>query len=171
MDHSQEETSTTTEQELANAISRLKPFAIKKSWVSVPKKESEIGVGGFGAVHRGVLQKHPFAPRIAVAVKKLYTTGERDKRVRVALDLVRELTVHATLDHPNVLPLLGFHLSVELDQAWLISPYAPNGNIYDYLERVNPPVHERLKLANDTAKGLEYLHSREPPICHGDIKA
>ncbi|KAG8896866.1 hypothetical protein FRB99_008607 [Tulasnella sp. 403] len=96
--------------------------------------------------------------------------GGQGKRVEVALDLIRELGVQSTLDHPNVLPLLGFYLSKTLEEAWLVSPYATNGNLYDYLERVNPHTEVRLKLAKDTAKGLCYLHTRVPPICHGDIK-
>ncbi|KAG8906476.1 hypothetical protein FRB99_006791 [Tulasnella sp. 403] len=172
MEHSREEKSA-IEQELETATTRLQHLVMKKSWVSIPKKDSEIGVGGFGTVHRGVLRKNMFAPKIVVAVKKLHTTGERDKRIRVALELVRELTVQSTLDHPNILPLLGFHLSHDLGEAWLISPYAPNGNIADYLEKADPPVslEKRLEMANDTAKGLEYLHTRTPPVCHGDIKS
>ncbi|KAG8891423.1 hypothetical protein FRB99_003601, partial [Tulasnella sp. 403] len=147
----------------AAAIVSLKRFVIKKSWISIPKKGSEIGVGGFGTVHRGILQKRMFAPKIVVAVKKLYTTGERDKRVRVALELVRELTVQATLDHPNILPLLGFHLSTGLDEAWLISPYEPNGNVYDYLERVNPPLEKRLDLPRIPLRDSSTCIPEHPP--------
>ncbi|KAG8903765.1 hypothetical protein FRB99_002792 [Tulasnella sp. 403] len=159
------------EQELATALVSLKPFLLRRSWISIPKKDSEIGVGGFGTVHRAEMRRGLFTPKTVVAVKKLYTTGEYDKRLHVALELVRELTIQASLDHPNILPLLGFYLSTKLDEAWLVSPYASNGNIYDYLERVNPGLDKRLEMAKDTAKGLEYLHTRNPPICHGDIKA
>ncbi|KAG8905502.1 hypothetical protein FRB99_008847, partial [Tulasnella sp. 403] len=156
---------------VAKALASLKPFHLKRSWISIPKKDSEIGAGGYGTVHRGVLQKGLFASKTTVAVKKLYTTGSQGKRVEVALDLVRELTVQSTLNHPNVLPLIGFHLSKTLEEAWLVSPHAVNGNVYDYLERVGPGMEARLELAKDTAKGLDYLHTRVPPICHGDIKA
>ncbi|KAG8893659.1 hypothetical protein FRB99_001829, partial [Tulasnella sp. 403] len=159
------------EQELAQALATLKPFRLSKSWIRVPKKDAEIGVGGFGVVYRAVLQRWPFAPKVHVAVKKFHTIGEWDQLLRIALALVRELGVWANLEHPNILPLLGFHLSSKLEEAWLVSPYASNGNIFEYLERTQPGLDARLELAKDTAKGLEYLHTRNPPICHGDIKA
>ncbi|KAG8901679.1 hypothetical protein FRB99_005173 [Tulasnella sp. 403] len=159
------------EKQLATALIALKPFRINKSWIHLKKKNSEIGVGGYGVVYRAVLQKHLFATKTVVAVKKLHTIGDWGKLLRVALALVQELNVWAKLDHPNILPLRGFHLSSGLEEAWLVSPYAPNGNIFEYLERTNLGLDERLELAKDTAKGLEYLHIRTPPICHGDIKA
>ncbi|KAG8893610.1 hypothetical protein FRB99_001848, partial [Tulasnella sp. 403] len=159
------------EKELAKALAALKPFFLKSSWVKFPKKDSEIGVGGFGVVHRAVLQKGPFSPKIHVAVKKFHTIGQREELLRVALALIQELNVWAKLDHPNILPLVGFNLSSSLEQAWLVSPYATNGNLFEYLEQTQPGLDKRLELAKDTAKGLEYLHTRTPPICHGDIKS
>ncbi|KAG8896808.1 hypothetical protein FRB99_008629, partial [Tulasnella sp. 403] len=155
----------------ATALASLKRFRLKRSWIKVAKKNSEIGVGGYGVVHRAVLQKSLLVPNVPVAVKKFHTSGDWEKRLRVALALVRELEVWAKLDHPNVLPLVGFHLSSGLDEAWLVSPYASNGNVFEYLERTNLGLDDRLELAKDTAKGLQYLHTRTPPICHGDIKA
>ncbi|KAG8908757.1 hypothetical protein FRB99_002995 [Tulasnella sp. 403] len=159
------------EDKLAEALVALKPFCLKKSWIRVPKKGSEIGVGGFGVVHRAVLQKWPFAPKVQVAVKKFHTNGEWEELLRVALVLVQELDVWAKLNHPNILPLNGFHLSSNLEEAWLVSPYATNGNLFEYLERTRLALDTRLELAKETAKGLEYLHTRMPPICHGDIKS
>ncbi|KAG8895692.1 hypothetical protein FRB99_000382, partial [Tulasnella sp. 403] len=167
----QKDGKTGLESELAISLASLKPYRLKRSWIDFPKQGSEIGVGGYGTVHRAKLQKQMFRSKVDIAVKKLYTTGDWERRVSVSLALARELLVWATLNHPNVLPLLGFHLSVKLDEAWLVSPLAPKGNIYDFLEHEHPPLEKRLELAKDTAKGLEYLHTRTPPICHGDIKA
>ncbi|KAG8906621.1 hypothetical protein FRB99_006491 [Tulasnella sp. 403] len=159
------------EQKLAKALVALKPFRLNKSCIRVPKKDSEIGAGGFGIVHRAVLQKWPFAPKVHVAVKKFHTTGEWEELLRVALALVQELNVWAKLNHPNILPLVGFHLNSSLEEAWLVSPYATNGNLFEYLERTRLGLDTRLELAKDTAKGLGYLHTRSPPICHGDVKS
>ncbi|KAG8895253.1 copper transport protein ctr1 [Tulasnella sp. 403] len=159
------------ESELATSLASLKRFRLRRLWIDFPKQGSEIGVGGYGTVYRARLQKRMFSSKIDVAVKKLHTTGDWEKRLSVSLALTRELLVWATLDHPNILPLLGFHLSVKLDEAWLVSPLAPKGNIYEFLEREHPALEQRLELAKDTAKGLEYLHTRSPAICHGDIKA
>ncbi|KAG8906491.1 hypothetical protein FRB99_006806 [Tulasnella sp. 403] len=112
------------EKELATSLVSLKRLRLKRSWVEFSKQGSEIGVGGYG-------QEHIFRSKIDVAVKKLYTTGDWEKRLAVSLALARELLVWANLDHPNVSPLLGFHLNVKLDEAWLVSPLASKGNIYD----------------------------------------
>ncbi|KAG8891887.1 hypothetical protein FRB99_003258, partial [Tulasnella sp. 403] len=134
------------ELELATTLASVKLLLLKRSWVSIPKKDSEIGAGGFGAVHRADMQRGLFGPKIAVAVKRFYAAGERSKRLHVALELARELTIHALLDHPNILPLLCFYLSAELDEAWLVSPYAFNGNICDYFECINPSLNKRLEI-------------------------
>ncbi|KAG8894006.1 hypothetical protein FRB99_001576, partial [Tulasnella sp. 403] len=130
------------------ALVSLKPFRLNRSWIKVPKKNSEIGVGGYGVVHRAILQKWMFAPKAHVAVKKFHTFGDREKLLPITLGLVKELEVWAKLDHPNVLPLVGFHLSPRLDEAWLVSPYATNGNVFEYLERTNLGLDERLELLN-----------------------
>ncbi|KAG8898144.1 hypothetical protein FRB99_007638 [Tulasnella sp. 403] len=87
------------EQELAKAITLLKPFLLNKSWIKVPKKKSEIGMGGYGTVHRAVLQKRLFAPKVTVAIKKFYTPGDWEKRLRIAF-----VSPH---------PPCGFHHSVD----------------------------------------------------------
>ncbi|KAG8905736.1 hypothetical protein FRB99_008373 [Tulasnella sp. 403] len=92
----------------------------------------------------------------------------------MAISLVRELTVWASLFHENIIPLIGFHLNDGLDQAWLVSPYMANGSILDYIKRIRANEDLRILLvlhALDTAKGLHYLHNINPPVCHGDIKA
>ncbi|KIO25367.1 hypothetical protein M407DRAFT_49969, partial [Tulasnella calospora MUT 4182] len=85
--------------------------------------------------------------------------------------LTRELRVWANLKHQNILELIGFYLNPQMTDAWLISPFMANGNIIDYLTKTEAPdTHLLLCQLTDTLKGLLYLHSSSPPVCHADIK-
>ncbi|KAG8903846.1 hypothetical protein FRB99_002661 [Tulasnella sp. 403] len=130
--------------------------------------DTQIGIGGFGSVHRARMGGG-FDTRI-VAVKKLQTFGDKRRCVRIAIALVRELTVWRKLHHENITRLIGFFLSPDLNDAWLVSPYYKNGNVKEYLARGNPSLFVRMALVIDVAEGLSFLHTRDPPVCHGDIK-
>ncbi|KAG8934434.1 hypothetical protein FRC00_012135 [Tulasnella sp. 408] len=125
--------------------------------------------GGFGDVFQGKLRAddsqdpnwHP------IAVKQLRMAQGQD--LRIAVRLAREMKVWADLKHPNIVPFVGFHLNQ--DVAWLISSWASNGNAHGYLVKANADFSSRLKLLLDAAEGLAYLHGRNPPVSHGDIKS
>ncbi|KIO23712.1 hypothetical protein M407DRAFT_77776 [Tulasnella calospora MUT 4182] len=69
-------------------------------------------------------------------------------------------------EHSNVAKLVG---RTVLDSSpAIVSEWYSSGNIADYLK--DNPHADRKYLLLDAAKGLQYLHSRVPPICHGDIK-
>jgi len=50
----------------------------------------------------------------------------------------------------------------------MVSPFLPNGNAAAYL--VAHPEASALSLLVGAAHGLEYLHTRQPPITHGDLR-
>ncbi|KIO28544.1 hypothetical protein M407DRAFT_71643, partial [Tulasnella calospora MUT 4182] len=67
--------------------------------------------------------------------------------------------------HRYVLPILGF---LTVPNPCIIAPWCRFGNILQYLsvkKRAN-----RLYLLAQIAEGLAYLHSRNPPFIHGDLK-
>ncbi|KAG9002625.1 Negative regulator of mitotic exit [Tulasnella sp. JGI-2019a] len=130
-------------------------------------ESSVIGRGGFGVVLRGKM----FGYHSEVAIKRLQSDGTRD--IRIAKRLVREMKAWSKLDHPNILPLIGFYLSELLDLALIVCPLQSQGNVRDYLQQVKPELNvlERLELSLDTLRALEYLHNLDPPVVHGDIKA
>ncbi|KAG8922840.1 hypothetical protein FRC00_006959, partial [Tulasnella sp. 408] len=64
-----------------------------------------------------------------------------------------ELSLMVNLFHENVIRFIGFVENMEKGDAWIILPWESNGNI------------------KDVVKGMEYLHTRDPPICHGDLKS
>ncbi|KAG8924842.1 hypothetical protein FRC01_010979 [Tulasnella sp. 417] len=84
--------------------------------------------------------------------------------------LARELKVWAGLQHPHVLPVVGYHLEKSYTRAVLISDYIVRGNLWEYVEREKPSWDLRLRIVRDLADGLTYLHQLDPPFPHGKLK-
>lgn len=74
-----------------------------------------------------------------------------------------EVNVLGVVEHPNLVKLLGY--CAEDDergiQRLLVYEYMPNGSVQDHLSsrlRMPLPWATRLKIAQDAAQGLAYLH-------------
>ncbi|GJE89526.1 hypothetical protein PsYK624_056280 [Phanerochaete sordida] len=50
---------------------------------------------------------------------------------------------------------------------FILLPYAPD-NVLDYLAK--NPAPDYLKLVSEITRGLDYLHSRDPPVVHGSLR-
>ncbi|KAG8971533.1 Leucine-rich repeat serine/threonine-protein kinase 2 [Tulasnella sp. 425] len=83
---------------------------------------------------------------------------------------LRETEFLVELSHPNVVELKGFVEDLSKNIIWLVFSWADNGNLKDFVASRDWEIPERISLINDVAEGLEYLHTRKPPICHGDLK-
>ncbi|KAL4576478.1 hypothetical protein LXL04_012572 [Taraxacum kok-saghyz] len=132
-----------------------------------------IGEGGFGGVYRGVLRKtDDSGPKIDVAVKQLSRRGLQGHK-----EWVTEVNVLGFVDHPNLVKLVGY--CAEDDergiQRLLVYEYMPNRSVQDHLSnRFQKPLpwSTRLKIAQDAARGLAYLHEgMEFQIIFRDFKS
>ncbi|KIO33047.1 hypothetical protein M407DRAFT_17928 [Tulasnella calospora MUT 4182] len=157
---------------LHEALQSQSDYFISKHRIKV--RETTLGVGGFATGRLGHLWSGSWMwfleTPATVAVKELRTAALKGEELRIAFRLAREMKVWASCKHENVLEFWGYHLSKDFRQAYLISPYMKNGNITEYLAQKAPPLKRRLELVRDTARGLRYLHSRDPPIVHRDLK-
>ncbi|KAG8952126.1 hypothetical protein FRC04_005126 [Tulasnella sp. 424] len=125
--------------------------------------------GGQGEVARAIL-KRGHGQRERVAVKKL-RYGDNYDDEKFSKSFVNEVDILARLSHPNIVKLLGFIEDLENDDARLIFAWEENGNVQQFLAKRKCHVPERVSLVKDVTAGLEYLHTRQPPICHGDLKS
>ncbi|KDQ07887.1 hypothetical protein BOTBODRAFT_38446 [Botryobasidium botryosum FD-172 SS1] len=113
--------------------------------------------GGFGDCWEGVfLGSH----KVAMKSPRDRFTGEGTRR------LLREMRVWSRLSHPNVLPFLGWHQLGSV--TYLVSPWMTNGHISEFVRK--HPEADSLKLLVQVASGLEYLHTFQPPVIHGDLR-
>ncbi|KAG7090450.1 hypothetical protein E1B28_009566 [Marasmius oreades] len=81
--------------------------------------------------------------------------------------LERELLIWNNLAHPNIAPLYGLVFAYG-KWASSVTPFYRNGTINSYLS--NHPKTDPLVLLCGAAEGLAYLHSRNPPVSHGDVR-
>ncbi|KAL8247576.1 hypothetical protein R6Q59_008792 [Mikania micrantha] len=131
-----------------------------------------IGEGGFGGVFRAVIRKTDGSgQKIDVAVKQLSRRGLQGHK-----EWVTEVNVLGFVDHPNLVKLVGY--SSEDDergiQRLLVYEYMPNRSVQDHLSRFQTPLpwSTRLKIAQDAARGLAYLHEgMEFQIIFRDFKS
>ncbi|XP_050216742.1 probable receptor-like protein kinase At1g80640 isoform X2 [Mercurialis annua] len=126
--------------------------------------ENLLGIGGFGYVYKAVLEndKH-------VAVKKLDCVGDDAHR-----EFENEVELLSKMNHPNIISLMGY--SVHEEMGFIVYELMPNGSLEDLLHGPSGGSslswHMRLKIALDTARGLEYLHEFcKPAVIHRDLKS
>ncbi|KAK7047172.1 hypothetical protein VNI00_006838 [Paramarasmius palmivorus] len=93
--------------------------------------------------------------------------SELETRKRFMKRLERELLVWHNLQHANLAPLHGLTFTYGKWPA-SVTPYYRNGNINEYLAKHSKK--DVLRLLCGVAKGLSHLHSREPPVAHGDVR-
>ncbi|XP_025806951.1 probable LRR receptor-like serine/threonine-protein kinase At1g51810 [Panicum hallii] len=138
-------------------------FTYKELKLMTANFKEEIGRGGFGAVFLGYLENG-----IPVAVKMCSKTSQGDREFSAeAQHLTR---VH----HRNLVSLIGY--CKDKKHLALVYEYMHGGNLEDRLRgeaSAATPLtwHQRLKIALDSAHGLEYLHKAcQPPLIHRDVK-
>eukprot|EP00258_Populus_trichocarpa_P045754 XP_024461773.1 serine/threonine-protein kinase PCRK1 isoform X2 [Populus trichocarpa] len=132
-----------------------------------------IGEGGFGGVYRGVIRSmEDSSKKIDIAVKQLGRRGLQGHK-----EWVTEVNFLGIAEHPNIVKLVGY--CAEDDergvQRLLVYEFMPNKSVQDHLsskfQKVLPWA-TRVKIAQDAARGLAYLHEgMDFQIIFRDVKS
>ncbi|KAI5648617.1 hypothetical protein M9H77_34622 [Catharanthus roseus] len=152
---------------------RVFSFAELKTATRNFSRSVMIGEGGFGGVYRGIIREiEDPDKRIDIAVKQLSRRGLQGHK-----EWVTEVNVLGVAEHSNLVKLIGY--CAEDDergiQRLLVYEYMPNGSVQDHLSsRFKSPLPWiiRLRIAQDAARGLAYLHEgMEFQIIFRDFKS
>ncbi|XP_028669133.1 interleukin-1 receptor-associated kinase 1 [Erpetoichthys calabaricus] len=126
----------------------------------------KIGEGGFGDVYKANMRDTDYA------VKKLKEESDLDWNT-VKESFKTEMEKLNKYRHPNVVELAGY--SIENNIYCLIYLYMPGGSLEKCLHEKGTTVtflwRERINILLGTAKAVQFLHSEEPKLIHGDIKS
>ena len=126
--------------------------------------KGDVGTGTFGDV------KLSYWRKTLVAVKFLKKTI--DNEAENIKSFIEELYILKNLRHPNILLYLG--ACTAGPQYFLVSEYCEKGNLFDFLHTNKKNIlslKEKIRIALEIAKGVNYLHCFNPPILHRDLKS
>ncbi|KAJ4464264.1 kinase-like domain-containing protein [Lentinula lateritia] len=126
--------------------------------------QNPVGGGGFADIWRGAVNNQS----VCLKVLRLVIEPDEEVRQRIRRQFCNEALLWRQLKHPNILPLLGVNEEIFSPSFCLVSPWMANKDIITYLKA--NPTHSRHNVLTEIAAGLTYLHSRTPPIIHGDIR-
>lgn len=120
-----------------------------------------IAQGGMGAIYRA----NDESLGVEVAVKEnLFSSEEFARQFR------REATILASLRHEH-LPRVTDHFVMQDLGQYLVMDFIPGEDLRKRIARTGAiPETQVLKIGVAIAEALSYLHHREPPIIHRDIK-
>src|SRR6266576_673946 len=125
--------------------------------------EALISKGGYAAVFRGVDQN--LSRRIAIKVLLHNKTTPTEQE-----HFLREARIAATLDHPNIAPILDY--GKDGPSVFLVMPLYTAGSLRTRLAQVDGPLptQEIIHNFHQLASALQYAHTRPRPVIHRDIK-
>uniref|UniRef100_A0A803KQ56 non-specific serine/threonine protein kinase n=1 Tax=Chenopodium quinoa TaxID=63459 RepID=A0A803KQ56_CHEQI len=126
-----------------------------------------LGRGGFGIVYKGVLQDGT-----GIAVKRMESNLQGSKGKS---EFEAEITVLTKVRHRHLVALLGY--CVNGNERIAVYEYMPQGtlghHLFEYDQAGQSPLtwKQRLVIALDVARGVEYLHSlAQQSFIHRDLK-
>ncbi|KIO21139.1 hypothetical protein M407DRAFT_29243, partial [Tulasnella calospora MUT 4182] len=150
-------------------LDKLSKFRTNPAEISVDPSGGSKG-GGKAEVVQATFKRRIWSRKEKVAVKKLRYYQDMASHM-FANSFVHEVETMAGLSHQNIVRFLAFVEDLRDGKAWIIMSWEPNGNVCEFLASGKWEVPERISLIQDTFEGLQYLHTRQPPICHGDLKS
>src|SRR6266700_2720975 len=122
-----------------------------------------ISKGGYAAGFRGVDQHLSQSVAVKILLPSRTTPSEHEH-------FLREARIAATLDHPNIAPVLDY--GRDGPSVFLVMPLYTMGSLRNRLASANGPLPATETIANfyQLAGALHYAHTRPRPVIHRDIK-
>ncbi|KAF8318091.1 kinase-like protein [Clavulina sp. PMI_390] len=130
-------------------------------------REKLVGRGGEASVFEGEWRGSPVVVREVNLENRLWDgpAGLRIKRL-----VRREAITHSQLRHPNILPFRGVYCDPSTERPLTVSPFIERGSLQNLIEEDGEISFTMFQHVVSAFKdNIYYLHSRSPPVIHGDL--
>eukprot|EP00747_Dinoflagellata_sp_TGD_P212031 gnl/TRDRNA2_/TRDRNA2_85170_c0_seq1.p1 gnl/TRDRNA2_/TRDRNA2_85170_c0~~gnl/TRDRNA2_/TRDRNA2_85170_c0_seq1.p1 ORF type:complete len:445 (+),score=63.43 gnl/TRDRNA2_/TRDRNA2_85170_c0_seq1:73-1407(+) len=123
-----------------------------------------LGSGGFGCVFRGWLRGEE------VAIKRLHIEHNQASPEQLA-EFQKEVGNLQALRHPRLIRFIG--VALESPVLCMVTELAAGGSLYALLhvQKARLPEARRHTLTVQITEGVDFLHGRQPPCVHRDLKS
>ncbi|MBO5419871.1 MAG: serine/threonine-protein kinase [Bacteroidales bacterium] len=121
--------------------------------------KSFIGSGTFGEVWVATDK----ATDLEIAIKVYVSMDEKGLQ-----EFKKEFQISFELNHTNLLHANYLGVNPEDNRPFLVMPFCPDGSVSKFAGDMSED--DLWLFVRDVASGLAYLHSKQPPIIHQDIK-
>jgi Protein kinase domain/Ankyrin repeats (3 copies) len=104
-----------------------------------------------------------------VAIKKF--TKNYSESPKVLRKILKEIITLSQIRHKNLLLMLG--ACIYEDTLCIVTELMPNYTLFDAIHKPKQKklsLSERFHISIQLAKGISYLHNKQPPIIHRDLK-
>lgn len=124
-----------------------------------------IGRGSLGLVHRALEAR----TGQLMAVKEVVLDAQDKEEEKFRKSLQNEVDLYKDMQHPRIVSYLGHDYVA--GKLYIYLEYMPGNSIAQVLSQFGP-LDESLisRYTHNLLEGLEYLHTRDPPVLHRDIK-
>ncbi|SPO23604.1 uncharacterized protein UTRI_03870_B [Ustilago trichophora] len=129
------------------------------------EKLEKIGSGGFKDVYVG---------KYRISKTRINKVAIADIRDQLTEMDIKELSLLRDLRHENIVRFIGVSIPEDPRHVpcMIVSELCSNGDLFDYIRNTPAPSDaEVFRILLETARGLEYLHTRTPAIIHRDCKS
>jgi serine/threonine protein kinase len=133
------------------------------------RENSEPRSGGYAQVY----EYYNVDTGAIAAGKELRMPGTAEERAKMFEIFLREVKALHRLRHPAVLPLIGIVLPSKHNPAIIITEFMVNGSLDAFIASDGyrtRPATIKAKIAVGIAVVMQFLHSRNPPTIHRDMK-
>lgn len=126
---------------------------------------SAVGHGSLGTVFQAMDQE----TGQVFAVKEVPINTEDAEDLKFKMDLENEISICKDLSHPRIVSFLGHDYMNGCLYIYL--EYMAGGSMNQVLSQFGPFDESLIAVyTREILEGLDYLHTREPPVVHRDIK-